>query len=238
LAKAFSKTLFDWLQPPKRVFRCYSVSHFQMYPMSTNTLAPLLTPERLATAYSYGDYRRLIDTLQAEGKTTGPQQSEMLTNYTRLNVQRMQRLDKTTQLLPELREVVQNLQHSYVWLIITEGWCGDAAQIVPVLEAIAQASNGHFKTYYLLRDENLDLMDRYLTNGGRSIPKLVVLNAETLTEVGQWGPRPAEAQEVFIDMKARGATHEEFAEKLHGWYARDKTQATQQELLALVLKLV
>jgi hypothetical protein len=205
--------------------------------MSTNTLAPVLTPERLATAYSYSSYRKLIDELQAQGKTTGPQQSEALTHYTHLNVQRMQRLDKTVQLLPELREAVQNLKQSYAWLILTEGWCGDAAQIVPVLEAVAQASNGRFTTHYLLRDENLDLMDRYLTNGGRSIPKLVVLNADTLTEVAQWGPRPVEAQQVFVEMKAQGATKEEFAEKLHGWYARDKTQATQRELLTIIRNL-
>ncbi|QJX46714.1 thioredoxin family protein [Hymenobacter taeanensis] len=203
--------------------------------MSTNTsLTPVLTPEHLATAYSYGRYRKLIDELQAEGKTTGPQQSEALSHYTHLNVQRMQRLDKTTQLLPELREAVQNLKQSYAWLILTEGWCGDAAQIVPVLEAVAQASHGRFTTHYFLRDENLALMDRYLTNGGRSIPKLVVLRADTLVEVAQWGPRPADAQQVFVEMKAQGVTKEEFAEKLHAWYARDKTQAIQRELLALV----
>jgi hypothetical protein len=206
--------------------------------MSTPTLAPVLTPEQLATAYTYGNYRQLINKLQAEGKTTGPQQSEMLTHYTHLNVQRMQRLDKTTQVLPELQMALQHLKHSYHWLILTEGWCGDAAQVVPVLEAIAQASNGRISTHYLLRDENLDLMDRYLTNGGRAIPKLIVLNADTLTEVAQWGPRPAEAQQLSLDMKARGASHEDFAEELHGWYARNKTQATQQELLQLIKKLV
>ncbi|TGE09407.1 thioredoxin family protein [Hymenobacter fodinae] len=202
--------------------------------MSTNTLAPVLTPERLATAYSYSSYRQLIDELQAQGKTTGLQQSAALTHYTHLNVQRMQRLDKTTQVVPELREAVQNLQQSYMWLVLTEGWCGDAAQIVPVLEAIAQASNGRFTTRYFLRDENLDLMDRYLTNGSRSIPKLVVLRVDTLQEVAQWGPRPAEAQALFLSLKSSGATHEEYAEKVHAWYARNKTQATQQELLTLV----
>ncbi|TGD77892.1 thioredoxin family protein [Hymenobacter wooponensis] len=205
--------------------------------MSTNTLAPVVAPERLATAYSYGAYRKLIDELQAQGKTTGIQQSEMLTHYTHLNVQRMQRLDKTVQVLPELREAVQNLKQPYAWLILTEGWCGDAAQIVPVLEAVAQASNGLFSTHYFLRDENLDLMDRYLTNGGRSIPKLVVLNAETLAEVAQWGPRPAEAQALFLSLKNSGATHEEYAEKVHAWYAQNKTQATQRELLTLVKSL-
>ncbi|MBD2717177.1 thioredoxin family protein [Microvirga sp. STR05] len=198
---------------------------------------PVLTPERLATAYSYVSYRLLIDELLADGKTTGPQQSEELTEYTRLNVQRMKRLDKTVQLLPAIQTTLSRMQGQYVWLIITEGWCGDASQIVPVLEAVAQASEGKITTHYMLRDEHPDLMDQYLTDGARSIPKLVVLHADTLTEALHWGPRPAPAQKLLLDLKARGATHEEYAEQVHGWYAHDKTQTTQGELLALLQKL-
>ena len=195
---------------------------------------PVLSPERLAGAYTYAAYRQLIDALMAEGKTTGETQTEALTAYARLNIQRMERLDKKAALLPEMTEALSSLTQSYEWVIITEGWCGDAAQIVPVLEKIAQASHGRIRTHYLLRDENLDLMDRYLTNGGRSIPKLLVLHPDTLTELTNWGPRPALAQDLFLEMKAAGATHEEFAEQLHGWYAKNKTQATQHELLTIV----
>ncbi|WP_022825687.1 thioredoxin family protein [Hymenobacter norwichensis] len=202
--------------------------------MPDSLVVPVLTTERLASAYTYPAYRQLIDAALADDKTTGPEQSEALTAYTRLNVQRMQRLDKTTRVLPELTAAVANLRQSYIWLIITEGWCGDAAQIVPVLEAVAQASSGRLTTRYVLRDEHLDIMDRYLTNGSRSIPKLVVLNPDTLTEVAHWGPRPAAAQKLLLELKAQGATHEEYAEKIHAWYAQDKTQATQQEILALV----
>ncbi|QDA60098.1 thioredoxin family protein [Hymenobacter jejuensis] len=201
------------------------------------SLAPVLTPERLAAGYSYTSYRQLIDELLEQQRTTGPNQSEALTNYTQLNVQRMSRIDKTLVLLPELREAVANLAGRYVWLVITEGWCGDAAQIVPVLEAVVQASAGKLTSRYLLRDENLDLMDQYLTNGSRSIPKLVVLQADTLAEITHWGPRPAVAQALFLSLKAEGATHEEYAEKIHGWYGKDKTRSTQQELLQLVQKL-
>ncbi|RPD49369.1 thioredoxin family protein [Hymenobacter sediminis] len=205
---------------------------------ATHSIPPVLSPERLAGAYTYAAYRRLIDDLQAEGKTTGPNQSEMLTNYTRLNVQRMERLDKKTELLPEVQAALAGIQQDYVWLVLTEGWCGDAAQIVPVLEKVAQASNGRLTTRYLLRDENLDLMDQYLTNGGRSIPKLVILHADTLTEASQWGPRPSPAQDLFLEMKAQGVGFEEFAEKLHGWYAKDKTRSTQLELLPLLQAMV
>jgi hypothetical protein len=202
--------------------------------MPAAALQPVLTPERLAAAHTYASYRQLIDDLLAQGKTTGPKQSAVLTTYTRLNVQRMRRLDKTVHLLPELQTAVNNLHQTYVWLIITEGWCGDASQIVPVLEAAAQASAGRISTRYVLRDEHPDLMDRYLTNGSRSIPKLVVLHADSLLEAAHWGPRPAPAQTLLLNLKSRGATYEEYAEQVHGWYARDKTLTTQLELLALV----
>jgi len=205
--------------------------------MSTTLSAPVISPERLATAYSYATYRQLIDEVLAQGKTTGPQQSEELTAYTVLNVQRMSRLDKTVKLLPELSTAAASLSGSYIGLIITEGWCGDAAQLVPVIEAVAQASAGHLRTAYLLRDDNLDLADEYLTNGSRSIPKLVVLRVDTLTEVLHWGPRPAEAQALITRLKAEGMAHDDFIREVHAWYAHDRTQATQRELLALVQQL-
>jgi hypothetical protein len=205
--------------------------------MSTVTSAPVLSPERLALAYTYQAYRQLIDSLLVEGKTTGPQQSEILTEYAELNVQRMHRLDKTTKLQPELAAAAAGLQHNYIWLTITEGWCGDAAQIIPVLEAVAQASNGHLTTRYLLRDENLDLIDQYLTAGSRAIPKLLVLRADTLAEVTNWGPRPAPAFELVRRLKAEGMAHDDFIKELHTWYAHDRTQTTQHELLTLVQQL-
>ncbi|SHI41121.1 Thiol-disulfide isomerase or thioredoxin [Hymenobacter daecheongensis DSM 21074] len=205
--------------------------------MPTAVVSPIVSAEQLAAAYSYPAYRKLIDELLADGKTTGPEQSEALTDYTRLNLQRMRRLDKTTHLLPAVQTALAGLRQRYVWLIITEGWCGDASQIVPVLEAIAQASGGKISTHYVLRDEHPALMDRYLTNGARAIPKLVVLHPDTLTEVAQWGPRPAPAQKLLLDLKAQGATHEQYAEQVHAWYAHDKTQTTQGELLALLQRL-
>jgi hypothetical protein len=205
--------------------------------MSSTIPAPVISPERLAAAYSYASYRQLIDEALAKGQTTGPQQSAELTEYTTLNVQRMSRLDKTVKLLPELATAAASLTGQYIGLIITEGWCGDAAQIVPVLEAVAQASAGHLRTAYILRDDNLDVADEYLTNGSRSIPKLVVLRADTLTEVLHWGPRPAEAQALILKLKAEGMAHDDFIRELHTWYAHDRTQATQRELLALLQQL-
>jgi pantothenate kinase-related protein Tda10 len=205
--------------------------------MPTISSAPVISAERLSAAYSYSTYRQLIDDLLGEGKTTGPVQSEELLAYAKLNEQRMSRLDKTVKLQPELAIAAARLQGNYIWLIITEGWCGDAAQTVPVMEAVAQASAGHVRTAYVLRDENLDLTDQYLTNGSRSIPKLVVLRADALTEVLHWGPRPAEAQALLLKLKAEGMAHDDYIREIHAWYAHDRTQSTQRELLALVQQL-
>ena len=202
--------------------------------MPTPSSAPVISPARLASAYSYSAYRQLLDQLLAEGKTTGPQQSPELLAFAQLNEQRMSRLDKTVKLLPELVAAAAGLRENYVWLVLTEGWCGDAAQTVPVMEAVAQASAGHLRTAYLLRDENPDLIDQYLTNGSRAIPKLLMLRADTLTEVARWGPRPAEAQALITRLKAEGMAHDEFIKALHTWYAHDRTQATQHELLELL----
>ena len=204
----------------------------------TASSTPVLSVERLASAYSYSAYRQLLDGLMAQNRTTGATQTDELVQYTHLNIQRMQRIDKTVELLPELRTALAALPAHYVWLVLTEGWCGDAAQVLPVLEAVAQASAGRLTTHYLLRDEHLDLMDRYLTNGSRAIPKLIVLHADTLTEVTHWGPRPAPALELAARLKQEGISHDDFLLQLHGWYAKDHTLSTQRELLELLRSLL
>lgn len=202
--------------------------------MPTATPTPVLRPEQLATAYTYQAYRQLIDNLLAAGKTTGPEQSAQLTDFTALNVQRMHRLDKTVRVQPALAAAAAGRRGHYLWLIVTEGWCGDAAQLVPVFEAVAQASQEHLTTRYVLRDEHPALIDQYLTGGGRAIPKLLVLHPDTLAEITHWGPRPAPAAALVRTLKAQGMAHDDFIRELHTWYAHDRTQTTQAELLALV----
>ena len=146
----------------------------------------------------------------------------------------MHRLDKTVKVQPALAAAAAGLRGHYHWLIITEGWCGDAAQLVPVFEAVAAASQGHLTTSYVLRDEHLDLIDQYLTNGGRAIPKLLVLDPDTRAVRTHWGPRPTPARELVQRLKAEGMPHDDFIRELHTWYAHDRTQTTQTELLALL----
>ncbi len=185
----------------------------------------------LDSAYTYASYRALIDGLVAEGKTTGPTQNEKMLDYTKMNVHRMTRLDTTFKFIPELEEALRHAKPQ-TWLVITEAWCGDAANIVPVFDQVERA-NPAIKVRYILRDENLDIMDQYLTNGGRSIPKMVVLDADG-NEIGTWGPRPAEAQALMDEWKVQGLPYSEKAEKLQLWYARNRTVEIQKELAALI----
>jgi hypothetical protein len=177
---------------------------------------------------TFAEYVKLIDDLLAEGKTTGAVQSEAMYNYGKLNRQRMTRLGKTVELGESLVEKAQSVGRKMIWLIITEGWCGDAAQNIPIIEKIA-AENPNIETRYVLRDENLELMDKYLTHNARSIPKLVALDAETLEEVGIWGPRPQAAMDYYFEMKAQGLEKPQMMENLQRWYLLDKEKSIQIE---------
>ena len=122
-----------------------------------------------------------------------------------------------------------------IWLVITEGWCGDAAQNVPAIETIAAVSD-NIETRYILRDENPELMDRFLTRGTRSIPKVIVLDRETRVVLGTWGPRPAAAQELFDRRRAEGVDKPVILEELQRWYNADKGISVQREMAEIACK--
>ncbi len=189
--------------------------------------------EYLKKSITFAEYVKLIDDLLAEGKTTGPNQSDAMFNYGKLNRQRMHRLEKAIVVNEAVKTAAQNLDRRVIWLILTEGWCGDAAQNVPVIEKIA-AESVNIEIRYLLRDENLELMDRFLTNGARAIPKLIVLDAETLEVLGTWGSRPKAAQDLFDEMRSRGLEKPLIMENLQRWYNADKNQSIQAEFVDLL----
>lgn len=182
---------------------------------------------------TFAEYIKLIDDLLLDGKTTGPNQSEAMFNYGKLNRKRMHRLEKTVQLNDSLKEKAKDARRKMIWLVITEGWCGDAAQNIPTIEKIA-AESENIETRYVLRDENPELIDAYLTNGARSIPKLIALDAETLEEIGTWGPRPQAAMNLFYELKNRGLEKSLIMENIQRWYLADKEQSIQQEFEELL----
>lgn len=196
-----------------------------------------MTNTTLRTTFSYEEYMALTEKLVAEGKTTGPNQSEAMAHYTKMNLARMRRLNKTLSMGEQLEAVVSGIKGKYTFRVLTEAWCGDAAQNVPILAKIVDA-HPHIKMELILRDDNLDLMDQHLTNGGRSIPKLLVVDEETQEVVTTWGPRPEPVQEMVMERKhmddATRPPYSEFVTVVQKWYNNDKTQTAQAELAAVL----
>ena len=188
----------------------------------------------LSKSYSYLAYRDLVTSLLNEGKSTGNDQSEDLTHYSALNETRMNRLDKTIRITDENVSRLKGLQKKYIWLVISEGWCGDAAQIVPIISKMAELSD-NVEMKIALRDENAELMDLFLTNGSRGIPKLIILDKESLAVLGEFGPRPEGAKNLILDYKSQHGIIDETAKtNLQLWYLHDKGLSVQKEILDLM----
>lgn len=189
--------------------------------------------EYIDRSMSYEEYTGLIDRLLQEGHTTGPIQSEEMLHYAKLNRRRMLRLEKTAKLDDAVKRAAKDVDRRLIWLTITEGWCGDAAQNIPIFEKIA-AESINIETRYILRDENVELIDRFQTNGGRSIPKLIAIDAETLEVLGTWGARPRLAQDLYDELVKQGTEKILIMENLQRWYNTDKNRAIQIEFTELL----
>lgn len=153
-------------------------------------------------------------------------------NYARLNFQRQQRWFKTGVITGAMREAMARITQPQRWVVITEPWCGDAAHNIPFIEMMA-ALNPLVTTEYHLRDQPPFLIEQYLTNGTKSIPKLIVRDAEG-NDLFTWGPRPAGCQAVYDRLKAENADFERMKTDIQKWYNDDKGQSLQQELLAVM----
>ena len=188
----------------------------------------------LQKSYSYTQYRKIIVDLLLEKKSTGDIQSEDLTHYSSLNDIRMNRLDKTITITDENKQKLQALQKEYIWLVISEGWCGDAAQLLPIFNKMAQCSE-KIQLSIVLRDENPQLMDLFLTDGARSIPKLIIIDKATIEVIADFGPRPAAATALVKNYKQlMGVIDEKVKTDLQLWYLKDKGLSTQNEVLVLL----
>jgi hypothetical protein len=191
---------------------------------------------QLTNSHTFESYKELVAKLVSHGKTSGPEQRDDLIHYTELNAKRMKRVEKTTLLTEELKKQISRIQEPMTWILLSEAWCGDAAQIVPVLGKIAGESN-LIDLKIILRDEHLDIMDQYLTNGGRSIPKLICLD-QLQQVIFSWGPRPASIQQVVNDSKTEGITdHAVLVERIQYAYNNDHTRSIQQEICDILANL-
>ncbi len=177
---------------------------------------------------TYADYRQLLETKALGLLEPG---DETYADYFRLNLQRMRRIEMTYSVSPVLERTLESLQ-AQTWIVLTEPWCGDSAQNIPYLVKMAERAPS-VSIQFLLRDKNWDVMDEYLTSGKRSIPKLVAFD-NTGMELFQWGPRPAEAQEMFDRRKRAGIPLDQVKQELHLWYGRNRGRALETEFCRLL----
>lgn len=188
----------------------------------------------LFNSYSYSEYKKVINDLLSEGKSTGDVQSEDLLQYSVLNEIRLKRLDKIIIITDETKSKLKALEKEYIWLVIAEGWCGDAAQILPILNKMALESD-RIKLKIIFRDSNEDLMNQYLTNGGKAIPKLLVIDKEFGKVCCNWGPRPKGAVDLIMNYKEQfGMLDEEGKTQLQLWYLHDKGLSVQNEVSSMM----
>jgi thiol-disulfide isomerase/thioredoxin len=188
----------------------------------------------LEHSITYADYRNLVAQLVEDNSTTGNDKSESMVNYTMLNDRRMKRWDKTVKVSDEMKAKIKNSNKKVTWLVLTESWCGDAAHIMPVINKVAEL-NKEINYKVVLRDENEVLMNNFLTNGGKSIPKLIMIDDETNEVINTFGPRPTTATEMVNNYKAEhGKLTPKFKENLQHWYNKDKGQSTLNDLVSLL----
>lgn len=192
--------------------------------------------DSLKGSMSYASYRSLVKLLVEDNSNSGIEKSESLAEYTKLNDRRMNRWDKTFKISDADKTILSNFNDNISWLVITESWCGDAAHMIPVLNKMAEFININFRV--VLRDENLELMDMFLTNGAQSIPKLIMIDNVSGEVLSTYGSRPEEATKMVIDYKEKhGSLTPEFKEELQLWYNKNKGQAIVSDITKILCQL-
>lgn len=190
--------------------------------------------EKLKSALSYQQFKELSE---RNVKSVDPdllnEAEKAYYDYRKLNLARVSRLEKLYQPSEKALSIVRKISAPQIWLVITEDWCGDSAQTLPVIASLAEL-NENISLKIVLRDSNLDLMDLYLTHGKRSIPKLISFDSE-LNELFQWGPRPHKAKLFVDDLQKQGLNKQEIIKQLHLWYAKDGGYSTEEEIIELII---
>jgi len=190
-----------------------------------------LTENKKKIGIDYDSFRKIF-IKQVKVPNTLDENEMKYFKYRKLNLQRTFRLEKTFTPSEELINEINKIDKPQTWMLITETWCSDSAQNLPII-AKAASLNDKINLRIVLRDENLEIMDRYLTNGSRSIPKLVAFD-ENDDELFQWGPRPAYAQNFMMKMKIDGIPKSEMNKELHLWYAKNRGEEVEKELVELL----
>jgi hypothetical protein len=179
-------------------------------------------------------YNQYFEQILANENPGAPYDDPHFLDYTKMNQKRSARWFKHGEILPELQEVIERIDTPHHWILITEPWCGDAAHSVPFIQMISDL-NPLIQLEIQLRDTDSEI-ENYLTNGGKSIPILVLRNGEG-EDLAVWGPRPAGCQMVFQQLKDENADFETLKVGLQNWYNHNKGVEIQEELTAILSKI-
>lgn len=178
-------------------------------------------------------YTQYLDNL--EQLIANRQEGDRILDNTYLNIRRMKRILKQYEPAPYLVKLIRQLNQPVTWLAITEGWCGDAAHVIPVLEKLSQISfKPDFKIVY--RDEHPELMDLFLTNGSRSIPKILAID-KSGDLISQWGPRPHSAQKMVERFKYGNSeykNYQDLSKAIQKWYHYDRYLSFESEIIEFI----
>jgi hypothetical protein len=193
----------------------------------------MITSKHLEKSFTYDEYQQYSQERFTINKTTGelPEvNTKLYLHYTKLNLSRTARVEKKIELTDEIKNVLGNIKKPQNWVVLAESWCGDVPHSLPIIHEMAMFQP-LITLRILLRDNNLDIMDAYLTNGGRSIPKLIAFDAKFDKVFFTWGPRPVALQEEIDKLKTLETLFPAIAEMSQKWYNKDRGRHVQEELL-------
>lgn len=194
----------------------------------------MITKNDLNASISFQEYLQLTQNIIESKEPPPPYDAPKMMKYTIENMERMKKVLHTLSIDQKLYNLLHHNKRSMVWVVLTEPWCGDASQIVPALAAFAEI-NANISFKILLSDTHTQIMDRYLTNGSRSIPKLVCIDEKSWKEIGVWGPRPQNLQQIVLEQKNNpNLSFGEKVRQIHAWYEENKTRDIQLEFIELL----
>ncbi len=202
-----------------------------------NMSQSFISEEHLREAIGFDEYvKRAVRRVEKTDPESIDGAERVLLHYVSLNNHRMKRILNQYSVPTDLRSKIGRISEPQIWLVITEDWCGDSAQSLPHIAQMAEV-NPLIELKILHRDEHPELMDRYLTDGKRGIPKLIAID-ENRNELFRWGPRPKEAAALFKETLDSGLSKTEAYERLHLWYARNRGRAIEAELDELISQFI
>lgn len=180
----------------------------------------------------FKEYQLKFDTILSGENTNHPYNDPHFMEYVKLNHSRMNRWLKRGTLDDKTQSTIQSISQDQHWIVITEPWCGDAAHVLPFIVKMAEL-NPHIELSFQLRDALGSEIESYLTNGTRSIPKLIVRD-DLGKDLFVWGPRPQACQEMAKEMIDEGIAPDDRKIAIQNWYNKDEGATLQREICGMI----